>query len=463
MDFFKVNKILMMGGDTPPYTLGVQPINTQPYETNVQLNGTRTLIQNIQNQRGSLKHTKKPALIGALATSGAVIGGAGAAYYFSDDIIKYFNQYGKQIIKEVPIPEELLPGNNNKLPPELQTQIGADGLLSPDTILPDDTRLGNYVSPEMTEMMMSDPALRDFVTTGRLPATEIPDITIDPNIIDPGIIDPGTVDPEILTKVEEFKGMNLEFLKDPAVMGGIAGGAALAAILAVILLALVKVREVKAGEKLVEDAKKLNQIVNGNFGEGDLKEVRAGGMSEGLKKALDGSIGVLPRNEKLEKAITKLNVSAAKTSGATATGFALSGNASERLNQLIELRDQHFGQIGQKGLTTKTVARRAFDPVLSMIDKEIEETAGIIADTLSPELKGSKTDDMGRAKEGNVVKVDELAMQRHAKFMESVNKNQNLGQEYNRLLPPSQSVEQTNNPTQMSMKNPFIGGGGSEF
>ena len=126
---------------------------------------------------------------------------------------------------------------------------------------------------------------------------------------------------------------------------------------------------------------------------------------QALRSRLNNAIGHLPKNKKLEDALSKLRKSSTAnrenedlitfdqdSNLSPTTNRGLSKEPTDRLYELIALRNQHFQDVGIKSNTTKTKARLSANPALNMIDDEIVKITKLIANTIEPEIHNKKTE-----------------------------------------------------------------------
>ena len=217
---------------------------------------TNPFFADIHKKSNGTHHKKiKVSLISSMIAGGALVATAGVGYAFSDDIIKFVAQHGMQVNGPIPTTKplpvtDIMPTTkpwpfDNNLPTTKPWPEGLD--------------LEKINIEEINDIIMEkDGPFQAFndrmVANGRLPADAalLPPIDLKPEAIidiDGTFLkpDPSPITEE-LTQLKEFKpfGEGLEFLRDPAIMGGLAGGAAGIALLAVLIFALVKMSENKS-------------------------------------------------------------------------------------------------------------------------------------------------------------------------------------------------------------------------
>ncbi len=421
----------------------------------------KSLIQDIHNKFHSTKHPKlKASLVLSMLVSGALVPGAAGAYVYSDEIINWFSKNGNQMVDKIPelvVPRPL---------PELDKIEGL--ITAKSTALPDITEINTIID--------ENPALKSITNFGRRPVTintdngvipEIitpkPPVVIEPEIIKPPVVEPEIVkppvvepeiikppvDPETLSEIRDVNS-DLDFLKNPEIMGAIAGGALGIAIIAAIIFSIVKIRENKNTKELLENAKILNDVLQKNNGNdyGD------------LRNKLNESIGDLKENRKLDDLMSELRttstVSESHDSSITYDGF--SNKPTERLKQLIEAKNKLLREIegiqDTKGNSTKskTFVRKDAKLAIKMINEEIIKTAKIISDIIEPEATKGKIKSE-HSKKQEIFKQNFFNTHENTKNFNDFNADLNTAFEKLDRNKPSTKIK-AEKSNEMSMSNP---------
>ncbi len=199
------------------------------------------------------KHTKtKVALVATLIGFGAIIVGVGSAYMFREDIVKALSNIGT--LSQIEEINEII--ENNETLQKMQEAMVAG-----------DMEQANQLFREVTEGTQLSPQLQALIESGKFPTG--PGEIIPPETINPeNLIPPMDPEYEFTSVGEKLKPV----LENPAVMGGIAGGAALIAIAAIIALIAVKEYENKQTPKRFKETGDITQLKNFLDAESDLRE-----------------------------------------------------------------------------------------------------------------------------------------------------------------------------------------------